>query len=71
MRSGPPKALREWRMRFVKPRCRGEGLNFNNNDNFWKYAEVLELNRQTVANARPEFVVEYGRMGIAENEANA
>ena len=36
-----------------------------------KYAEVLELNKQTVANTRPEFLIEDGRMRIAENEANA
>ncbi|MFM7980871.1 MAG: hypothetical protein ACKPKO_16290, partial [Candidatus Fonsibacter sp.] len=29
------------------------------------------LNKQTVANARPEFLIEDGRMRVAENEANA
>ncbi|MFM7982135.1 MAG: hypothetical protein ACKPKO_22735, partial [Candidatus Fonsibacter sp.] len=36
----------------------GEGLNINSNYNFWKYAEVLELSKHTVANARPEFLIE-------------
>ena len=30
-------------------------LNINSNYNFWKYAEVLELNKHTVANTRPVF----------------
>ncbi|MFM7983953.1 MAG: hypothetical protein ACKPKO_31975 [Candidatus Fonsibacter sp.] len=32
---------------------------------------MLELNKHTVANARPEFLIEAGRMRVAENEANA
>ena len=47
------------------------GLNISSKYNFWKYAEVLELNNQTVANTRPEILIEDGRMRIAENEANA
>ena len=35
----------------------GEGLRINGNSNFWKYAEVLELNKVTVANTRPEFLI--------------
>ncbi|MFM7985867.1 MAG: hypothetical protein ACKPKO_41785 [Candidatus Fonsibacter sp.] len=35
----------------------GEGLEINRNYNFWKYAEVLELNKQTVANTRPEILI--------------
>ncbi|MFM7978562.1 MAG: hypothetical protein ACKPKO_04535, partial [Candidatus Fonsibacter sp.] len=46
-------------------------LKIINNYNFWKYAEVMELNKHTVANTRPEFLIEDGRMRIAENEANA
>ena len=49
----------------------GEGLKINSNHNFWKYSEVLELNKQTVTNTRPEFLIEDGRMRFAENEANA
>ncbi|MFM7979069.1 MAG: hypothetical protein ACKPKO_07095, partial [Candidatus Fonsibacter sp.] len=49
----------------------GEVLNIKSNYKFWKYAEVLEFNKHTVANARPEFLIEDGRMRIAENEANA
>ncbi|MFM7990269.1 MAG: hypothetical protein ACKPKO_64235, partial [Candidatus Fonsibacter sp.] len=45
----------------------GEGLNINSNYNFWKYAEVLELNQHTVANTRPEFLIEDGAMRIAES----
>ncbi|MFM7983248.1 MAG: hypothetical protein ACKPKO_28400, partial [Candidatus Fonsibacter sp.] len=49
----------------------GDGLNINSNYIFRKYAEALELNKQTVTNARPEFLTEDGRMHLAENEANA
>ncbi|MFM7986127.1 MAG: hypothetical protein ACKPKO_43120, partial [Candidatus Fonsibacter sp.] len=45
-------------MHFLK----GEGLKINSNYNFWKYAEVLELNKHTVASARPELLIEDGRM---------
>ena len=38
-----------------------EGLSINSNHNLWKYAEVLELNKQTVANTRPEFLKTAGR----------
>ncbi|MFM7980744.1 MAG: hypothetical protein ACKPKO_15635, partial [Candidatus Fonsibacter sp.] len=43
----------------------------NSNYNFWKYAEVLELNQHTVTNTRPEFLNEDGVMRVAENEANS
>ena len=46
-------------------------LRINSNYNFWKYAEVMELNQHTVANTRPEFLIEDGRMRVAENEANS
>ena len=49
----------------------GEGLRINGNYNFWKYAEVLELNKVTVANTRPEFLIEDGVMRVAENDANS
>ena len=48
----------------------GEGLRINGNYNFWKYAEVLELNKVTVANTKPEFLIENGVMRVAENDAN-
>ena len=48
-----------------------KGLSINSNYNLWKYAEVLELNKQTVANTRPEFGIEDGRMRMAEHEAKA
>ncbi|MFM7977974.1 MAG: hypothetical protein ACKPKO_01550, partial [Candidatus Fonsibacter sp.] len=38
---------------------------------FWKYEEVLALNKHTVANTRPDFLIEDGVMRIAENEANS
>ena len=46
-------------------------LRINSNYNFWKYAEVMELNQHTVTNTRPEFLIEDGRMRVAENEANS
>ena len=49
----------------------GDGRSTNCNYNFWKYAEVLELNKHTVANTRPEVLIKGGRMRVAENEANA
>ncbi|MFM7981294.1 MAG: hypothetical protein ACKPKO_18460, partial [Candidatus Fonsibacter sp.] len=33
-------------------------LKINANYNFWKYAEVMQLNEHTVANTRPEFLIE-------------
>ena len=49
----------------------GEGRSINSNYKFWKYAEVLELSKQTVANTRPELFIKYSRTRIAENDANA
>ena len=49
----------------------GDGLSIHSYYNFFKYAEVLELNKHAVANTRPEFLIEDGRMRVAENEANA
>ena len=46
-------------------------LKINSNYNFWKYAGVMELNKHTVTNTRPEFLIEDGVMRVAENEANA
>ncbi|MFM7985192.1 MAG: hypothetical protein ACKPKO_38330, partial [Candidatus Fonsibacter sp.] len=46
-------------------------LKINSNYNFWKYEEVLELNKHTVANTRPEFLIEDGVMRIAENGAHS
>ncbi|MFM7978871.1 MAG: hypothetical protein ACKPKO_06105, partial [Candidatus Fonsibacter sp.] len=46
-------------------------LKINNNYNFWKYAEVMELNKHTVTNARPEFLIDDGVMRVAENHANS
>ncbi|MFM7987399.1 MAG: hypothetical protein ACKPKO_49615, partial [Candidatus Fonsibacter sp.] len=45
-------------------------LKINSNYNFWKYADVLELNQHTVTNTRPEFLIEDGVMRVAENDAN-
>ena len=47
------------------------GLRTNGNYNFWTYAEVLELNKHMVANARTEFLIEDGRNRVAENDAYA
>ena len=61
------RSVEDPRMSFVN----GEGLETNRNYNFLQYAEVLELTKQTVANALPQFLIEDGRMRVAENEANA
>ncbi|MFM7980036.1 MAG: hypothetical protein ACKPKO_12040, partial [Candidatus Fonsibacter sp.] len=46
-------------------------LKTNSNYKFWKYADVMKLNKHTVANTRPEFLIEDGVMRVAENEAPA
>ncbi|MFM7983362.1 MAG: hypothetical protein ACKPKO_28970, partial [Candidatus Fonsibacter sp.] len=46
-------------------------LNINSNYNFWKDEEVLEINKHTVANTRPELLIEDGVMSVAENDANS
>ena len=46
-------------------------LKINANYNFWKYAEVMELNKHTVTNTRPEIFIEDGVVRVAENEANS
>ena len=48
----------------------GKGLSIHCNYNFRSCAEIHELSNQTVANTRPEFLTEDGRMRIAENGAN-
>ena len=48
----------------------GMGLSVNSKYNLWKYADVRTLNKQTLVNARPEFLIEDSRMHIAESEAN-
>ncbi|MFM7986072.1 MAG: hypothetical protein ACKPKO_42840, partial [Candidatus Fonsibacter sp.] len=45
-------------------------LNINSNYNFWKYDEVMELNKRMVTNTRPEFLIEDGVMRVAQNDAN-
>ena len=52
--------VEESRMDFLK----GEGLEINSNYNFWKYSEVLELNRMTVDTVRAEFLVEDGGLRV-------
>ena len=48
----------------------GEGIRINGNYSFRQYAEALELNNQTVASKRPKYLIEDGRLRVAENEAN-
>ena len=48
----------------------GEGLDLNNNFNFWRFAEVQELNRHTVETTRAEFVFEDGEIKVQENALN-
>ena len=46
---------------------KGVGLDINSNYNFWKYSEVLELNRMTVDTTRAEFLVEDGELRLEES----
>ena len=55
--------VEEPRMDFLK----GEGLEINSNYTFWKYSEVLELNRMTVGTVRAEFLVEDGELRVEES----
>ena len=57
------RKVEEPRMDFLK----GESLELNNNFNFWRFAEVQELNRHTVDNVRAEFVIEDGEIQLKEN----
>ena len=52
----------EPRMDFLK----GDGLHINSNYNFWRYSEVLELNRHTVDTTRAEFIIEDGELVLEE-----
>ncbi len=49
---------------------KGEGLDLNSNYNFWRFAEVQELNRHTVDTTRAEFVFEDGEIKMQENALN-
>ncbi len=49
---------------------KGEGLDINSNYNFWKYSEVLELNRHTVDATRAEFIIEDGELILEESAFN-
>jgi hypothetical protein len=46
---------------------KSESLYLNNNFNFWRFAEVQELNRHTVDNMRAEFVLEDGEIQLKES----
>ena len=48
-----------------------KSFKINNNYNFWKYSEVLELDRQTVQNTRLEFMVSDGELSVSENDRNS
>ena len=54
--------VEEPQMDFLK----GEGLDINSNCNFWRYSDVLELNRDTVDTTRVEFLVEDGELRLEE-----
>ncbi len=56
------RVVKEPRVEFLN----GEGLNINNNYNFWKFAEVMELNSETVKNTRVEFIFEDGELRLKE-----
>ena len=61
------RRVEEPRMDFLK----GEGLDMNNNYNFWTFNEIMHLNRHTVDATRAEFVVdENGDLQLKENALN-
>ena len=41
---------------------KGEGLDLNSNYNFWRFAEVHELNKHSVDETRAEFIFEDGEI---------
>ena len=45
---------------------KGDGLEINSNYNFWRYSEVLELNKHAVNTMRAEFVIEDGELMVKE-----
>ena len=49
---------------------KGEGLDLNSNYNFWRFAEVQELNSHTVDETRAEFIFEDGEIKVKENALN-
>ena len=49
---------------------KGEGLDLNSNYNFWRFAEVQELNKHTVDETRAEFIFEDGEIKMQENALN-
>ncbi len=49
---------------------KGEGLDLNSNYNFWRFAEVQELNKHTVDETRAEFIFEDGEIKMQENVLN-
>ena len=57
------RCVEEPRMDFLK----GDGLHINSNYNFWRYSEVLELNRHTVDTTRAEFIIEDGELMLEES----
>ena len=46
---------------------KGDGLEINTNYNFWRYSEVLELNKHAINNIRAEFVIEDGELMLEES----
>jgi hypothetical protein len=60
------RKVEEPRMDLLK----GEGLDLNSNYNFWRFAEVQELNSHTVDTTRAEFVFEDGEIKVQENALN-
>ena len=57
------RCVEEPRMDFLK----GDGLYINTNYNFWRYSEVLELNKHAINNIRAEFVIEDGELMLEES----
>jgi len=57
------RCVEEPRMDFLK----GDGLEINSNYNFWRYSEVLELNKHAVNTIRAEFVIEDGELMVKES----
>ena len=45
-------------------------LKINSNFNFWKFDEVMELNKHTVQHTSPEFLINGNYLELADNERN-
>ena len=45
-------------------------LKINNNNNFWRFSEVMELNRQSVQKTAMEFLIDGDHLELLNNQRN-